>query len=292
MVISAEGKIGIGIALLLGAGAGAIMIWPAQAWIGWVTLVSCSLGLIWLVHHHFYGAGNGPALTKKQLIWFGVLTVCVLTFTAWRVSPWIYNFRYGAKSEAHGKITQTETGSQFDNEISVSCEWSPPPSQYRPDKNIYVYEMAFEAVPPPFAGAITYWGPGAGTLPPLKTQSTPNYAKCIIINYSDSALINVQLTMSVVFQEKKMTGKSNFTSGAIVAQRTLVSPSFDLGPSSAPNASDYFYIWNTTPFFVSAAIPQNVSFELPVTLVKTTAKILPSNSTSIPYIGLFPIQKP
>jgi len=53
MSISQEGKIGIGLSLLLALGAGAYMRFPDQLWIGSATMAVAGVGLIALAVHHF-----------------------------------------------------------------------------------------------------------------------------------------------------------------------------------------------------------------------------------------------
>lgn len=53
MQISPEGKIGIGLTLLFGIGAGAVAAWPEQHWIGVATMICSGAGLSVLGVHQF-----------------------------------------------------------------------------------------------------------------------------------------------------------------------------------------------------------------------------------------------
>jgi len=53
MQISGEGKIGIALALLALFGAGAIVIWPQNEWIGWVLIAIAVVGFVILGLYHF-----------------------------------------------------------------------------------------------------------------------------------------------------------------------------------------------------------------------------------------------
>jgi hypothetical protein len=64
MVISAEGKISIGLTLLLALGSGVVMIAPEQqVWIGWAIIAVATLGLVALVIYHF---ATRPKKSRKE----------------------------------------------------------------------------------------------------------------------------------------------------------------------------------------------------------------------------------
>ncbi len=68
MAISTEGKIGIGLALLFGAGSGAMMVAPNHLEIGWSLIAFSLAGLIALGWHHFLGVRE-----KKMVAFYGMI---------------------------------------------------------------------------------------------------------------------------------------------------------------------------------------------------------------------------
>jgi hypothetical protein len=83
MQISPEGKIGIALTLLFGAGGGAAMSFPDQRWIGTLLMIIALVGMVLLGFHHFeierkkmgpiIFMGVGVLLFASGLIWWTFL---------------------------------------------------------------------------------------------------------------------------------------------------------------------------------------------------------------------------
>jgi hypothetical protein len=69
MGISTEGKIGIGLTLLFGAGAGAVMVAPEQqVWIGWILIIVSAIGFVLLISYHLATRVRKPREERVNLL--------------------------------------------------------------------------------------------------------------------------------------------------------------------------------------------------------------------------------
>jgi len=64
--ISGEGKIGIVLALVFGAGTGVIAVFPDQPIFGWATIAASGVGAVLLGGHHFFGWFISPAEANSR----------------------------------------------------------------------------------------------------------------------------------------------------------------------------------------------------------------------------------
>jgi len=116
MRISAEGKIGIGLALLFGLGTGAVIVWPDDRWIGWAMMGVSALGLAMLGVHHF-----------KVVHWFKRLNWMVQTLV---IAIALVGSYVGYEYLAHAPPIdyRTELRKQFDtdfpNTLRHSSDWN------------------------------------------------------------------------------------------------------------------------------------------------------------------------
>ena len=81
MHISGEGTIGIVLALIALAGAGAIMLWPNRVEIGWGLIGLAAVGLAALIYYHLWQAGE----VNKMIALAGMVVsgFCFIGFGAW-----------------------------------------------------------------------------------------------------------------------------------------------------------------------------------------------------------------
>jgi len=236
----------------------------------WISAVFVLSGCLWLLDIHFLINKKKFYRRGVPLIFF-IILACLIIFV-----------------ERPKKLIPAVN--PLDNQISFSCEWSQPPSEYRSDKNTYIYQLGdpptFGGMPAPNAGATMFFASGSGPIPPAENKTDSNFEKCSFQNFSNFSLIGVQIVLWVSFREKVMTSKTDYKSGREIAHRLLFSPPLDLGPSESSNSNDYFYIWNPTEYFADVSLPTSVVFKLPGSLTIVTAKLLPAES--IQFIGIFP----
>ena len=77
MHISDEGKIGIVLALIGLAGAGAIMVAPQQLWIGWSLIALALPGFFWLLYNHMTASDKNKRVPAVFLVSLGIAFVLV-----------------------------------------------------------------------------------------------------------------------------------------------------------------------------------------------------------------------
>ena len=171
------------------------------------------------------------------------------------------------------------SGNPLDNEISVNCDPSMPPTAFSENENIYVFELGapprYDGFPAPVAGAQTSFTRGSGAISWTPKPGAGSFAKCTIANYSGTALIDVFLKMPV-FYSPILGTKTEYTGGKPFGDRYVFSPLLNLGPSSGNNSTADFYIWNATDYFTQAEIPETIQLSVAGSLERQTVQLIPA----------------
>jgi len=179
-------------------------------------------------------------------------------------------------------------GNPLDNEISLSCETSERPTNYRNDGDLHTYELGapptYWGMPFPAAGADTWLSSGEGPIN-WAGMRPASFSKCTISNYSSSAILNAVVVIPAWYSLPIKT-KTGFKTGSFITGRFVISPPLNLDPVTSPNNSNYFYIENDTKYFVQFPTPNTIQISLAGSNMRQTVKLIPP---SMPIMGLWPV---
>jgi len=265
------GIAGIGIGIFLTVGT---LVWPwpipdeIRHILFWISAFFVLAGCLWLLDLHF--------LNKKRKVVRGGIPISLIILLGVLIAKveWPKN--------------SSVAGNPLDDQISLSCETSERPTNYRNHGDLHTYELGapptYWGMPFPAAGADTWLSSGEGPIN-WAGMRTASFSKCTISNYSNSAILNAVVVIPAWYSLPIKT-KNGFTTGSFITGRFVISPFLNLDPVTSPNNTDYFYIENDTKYFVQFPAPTTIQISLAGSNERQTVKLIPP---SMPIMGLWPV---
>jgi hypothetical protein len=263
MHISAEGKIGILLALIGLAGAGAMMVAPEHTEIGWLLIAVALTGGAFLAGHHF---ADLKKWRRKMVALIG-MAVCVLGLFGFTT---MYFFsRPTPKSPTLAtSVHSNDSQKSASPRISIGCYQEVPPKTLQADEEIQVLWLFPTPIENGGGGLATQFNrsgqswkwPVAG---PLDAIFISVY-RCEVTNYGVDPVIDLQMALDLTFYEAvPVPGQSENARGhgnVKLHRPWLISiQKIDAGRE---NAFKFYLVNNQDNLFVHVLMPRVATLRL------------------------------